>query len=131
MLAAVASLTALAETPFFAQVTTRCRWQCHEDYSLAYVAFAQTRSPQKLAEFYDAHNMYVQQLHATNGMIDQYYTVTLPKLLEELEDVSIFCPLLGAFWRFPLHIVALSSDTTSSSANSDGGSSRPLSGQPF
>ncbi|XP_028966591.1 uncharacterized protein LOC100905273 [Galendromus occidentalis] len=65
--------------------------KCHDDYSVAYAAFAQSRSPQKLADYYDAHNMYVQQLHATNGMIDQYYTVTLPKLLEELEDV--YCDL--------------------------------------
>ncbi|XP_054717614.1 uncharacterized protein LOC129227009 [Uloborus diversus] len=33
------------------------------------------------------HNAYVQQLHAANGMIDHYTNVTLPKLLEELEEV--------------------------------------------
>ncbi|OQR76926.1 hypothetical protein BIW11_07460 [Tropilaelaps mercedesae] len=64
--------------------------KCYDDYSIAYAAFAQSRSPQRLAEYYDAHNLYVQQLHATNGMIEQYYSVTLPKLLEELEDVSIY-----------------------------------------
>ncbi|XP_022649695.1 uncharacterized protein LOC111245510 isoform X3 [Varroa destructor] len=65
--------------------------KCHDNYSIAYAAFAQSRSPQKLAEYYDAHNLYVQQLHATNGMIEQYYSVTLPKLLEELEEV--YCDL--------------------------------------
>jgi len=30
----------------------------------------------------DSHNNYVQQLHAANGMIDQYYHDTLPELLQ-------------------------------------------------
>ena len=30
----------------------------------------------------EAHNNYVQQLHAANGMIDQYYRETLPQLLQ-------------------------------------------------
>ena len=33
------------------------------------------------------HNNYVQQLHAANGMVDQYYSTTLPQLLQELDDV--------------------------------------------
>ena len=35
----------------------------------------------------EAHNNYVQQLHAANGMVDQYYSTTLPQLLQELDDV--------------------------------------------
>jgi hypothetical protein len=30
----------------------------------------------------EAHNNYVQQLHGTNGMIEQYYQVALPELLQ-------------------------------------------------
>ena len=30
----------------------------------------------------EAHNNYVQQLHAANGMVDQYYKDTLPQLLQ-------------------------------------------------
>jgi len=30
----------------------------------------------------EAHNTYVQQLKAANGMIDQYYRETLPQLLQ-------------------------------------------------
>ena len=35
----------------------------------------------------EAHNNYIQQLHAANGMVDQYYSTTLPQLLQELDDV--------------------------------------------
>ncbi|XP_075731573.1 SH3 and cysteine-rich domain-containing protein isoform X6 [Rhipicephalus microplus] len=40
-----------------------------------------------LAAYYDCHNAYVQQLAATNGMLDEYYGSTLPRLLDELQDV--------------------------------------------
>jgi hypothetical protein len=30
----------------------------------------------------EAHNNYIQQLHAANGMVDQYYRETLPQLLQ-------------------------------------------------
>ena len=39
------------------------------------------------ANLVEAHNNYVQQLHAANGMVDQYYSTTLPQLLQELDDV--------------------------------------------
>jgi len=35
-----------------------------------------------LSNYLDAHNAYVQQLHATNGMLDQYHKETLPQLLQ-------------------------------------------------
>ncbi|XP_077549236.1 uncharacterized protein LOC144162534 isoform X3 [Haemaphysalis longicornis] len=44
-----------------------------------------------LAAYYDCHNAYVQQLAATNGMLDEYYGATLPRLLDELQDV--YCDL--------------------------------------
>ncbi|KAK8777523.1 hypothetical protein V5799_029132 [Amblyomma americanum] len=40
-----------------------------------------------LAAYYDCHNAYVQQLAATNGMLEEYYNSTLPRLLDELQDV--------------------------------------------
>ncbi|XP_037527664.2 LOW QUALITY PROTEIN: uncharacterized protein LOC119404989 [Rhipicephalus sanguineus] len=40
-----------------------------------------------LSAYYDCHNAYVQQLAATNGMLDEYYSSTLPRLLDELQDV--------------------------------------------
>ncbi|XP_046984822.1 SH3 and cysteine-rich domain-containing protein isoform X3 [Schistocerca americana] len=49
-----------------------------------------------MAAYLDCHNSYVQQLHATNGMLDQYHTETLPQLLQELEDVySDLCTTLA------------------------------------
>ena len=33
----------------------------------------------------EAHNNYVQQLHAANGMVDQYYKETLPQLLQVIQ----------------------------------------------
>ena len=35
-----------------------------------------------LSSYFDAHNAYVQQLQATNGMLDQYHQETLPQLLQ-------------------------------------------------
>ncbi|GFW64619.1 uncharacterized protein TNCV_700251 [Trichonephila clavipes] len=60
---------------------------CHQDYTEAYNGLLSHRSHTKLAEYYDMHNAYVQQLHAANGMLEHYSKETLPKLLEELEDV--------------------------------------------
>lgn len=37
--------------------------------------------------YIDAHNAYVQQLHATNAMLETYNLETLPQLISELEDV--------------------------------------------
>lgn len=62
-------------------------WQCYKDYCNAYKKFATTKSQQHLADYYEAHNSYVQQLHATNGMLKLYQIEILPSLLE----VSIRC----------------------------------------
>ncbi|XP_075235389.1 SH3 and cysteine-rich domain-containing protein isoform X1 [Lycorma delicatula] len=64
--------------------------KCRQEYKTAYLL--QMNSPNStatLATYLDAHNNYVTQLHATNGMVDQYYHETLPQLLQELEDVYI------------------------------------------
>ena len=39
------------------------------------------------ANLVETHNNYVQQLHAANGMVDAYYSDTLPQLLQEIDDV--------------------------------------------
>ncbi|GBP15117.1 hypothetical protein EVAR_11419_1 [Eumeta japonica] len=39
-------------------------------------------SPGALAAYYDSHNAYVQQLCATNAMMDQYHKYTLPTILQ-------------------------------------------------
>ena len=56
--------------------------QCHGDYSLALDVHGNQKSPMSSANLLESHNNYVQQLHATNGMIDQYYADALPDLLQ-------------------------------------------------
>ncbi|XP_068214869.1 uncharacterized protein Stacl isoform X3 [Palaemon carinicauda] len=77
--------------------------KCRRDYADAYLAHYRTQTNASLAAYFDAHNAYVQQLHATNGMLKTYNRSTLPSLLEELEavylDVSTIltdCLLAGA-----------------------------------
>ena len=43
----------------------------------------------------EAHNNYVQQLHAANGMVDQYYKETLPQLLQ-VRQISKNYPKLSS-----------------------------------
>lgn len=35
-----------------------------------------------LASYFDAHNAYVTQLHATNGILEHFGTETLPTLMQ-------------------------------------------------
>ena len=62
------------------------RTQCYQDYCVAYKKFLSTQSQAHLQDYYDAHNSYVQQLHATNGMIKLYQIEILPRLLEEIQE---------------------------------------------
>ena len=57
-------------------------FQCHDDYSLAFDYHAQQNNAASATALTEAHNNYVQQLHAANGMVDQYYRDTLPQLLQ-------------------------------------------------
>lgn len=59
-----------------------CSFQCRQDYKNAYMAYLLGPTTSSLANYFDAHNAYVQQLHATNGMLDQYHQETLPQLLQ-------------------------------------------------
>ncbi|XP_021916286.1 uncharacterized protein LOC110828105 isoform X2 [Zootermopsis nevadensis] len=70
--------------------------KCRQDYKNAYVSYLMGPTTASLSNYFDAHNAYVQQLHAANGMLDQYHQETLPQLLQELEDVySDLCSTLS------------------------------------
>jgi len=57
--------------------------QCREDYKRSFLAqLSSPNSSASLSSYLDAHNAYVTQLHATNGMVDQYNQYVLPQLLQ-------------------------------------------------
>ena len=62
----------------------------HADYCAALEAHSAQRAPASAAAALDAHNDYVQQLRAANGMIQQYYRETLPQLLQVKTDSETF-----------------------------------------
>lgn len=57
------------------------------DYKHCYMSHRQQPTQQTLSHFIDSHNAYVQQLHATNAMLEAYHYETIPQLLFELEEV--------------------------------------------
>ncbi|CAH0728804.1 unnamed protein product, partial [Brenthis ino] len=57
------------------------------DYRTAFLNYCNNSNPTNLATYYDSHNTYVQQLTATNAMIEQYHKHTLPTILQELEEI--------------------------------------------
>ncbi|TDG51781.1 hypothetical protein AWZ03_001841 [Drosophila navojoa] len=61
--------------------------KCRLDYKQCHLAHRQNPSQHSLTEYIDAHNAYVQQLHATNGMLEAYHCDTLPQLMQELEEI--------------------------------------------
>lgn len=58
-----------------------------QDYRAAFLSYCNNSNPTTLATYYSSHNTYVQQLTATNAMLDQYYKHTLPTILQELEEI--------------------------------------------
>ncbi|KAL0892101.1 hypothetical protein ABMA27_015303 [Loxostege sticticalis] len=58
-----------------------------QEYRTAFLNYCNNPSPAALATYYDSHNSYVQQLTATNAMLDQYHKHTLPTILQELEEI--------------------------------------------
>ncbi|XP_076037098.1 uncharacterized protein LOC143022658 [Oratosquilla oratoria] len=56
--------------------------KCKREYVEAYQEHCKTQSNASLAAYFDAHNAYVQQLHATNGMLQEYNNQALPAMLE-------------------------------------------------
>lgn len=61
--------------------------KCRQDYKNCYVAHRQSPTQMSLTEYIDAHNAYVQQLHATNAMLEIYHCETVPQLMQELEEI--------------------------------------------
>lgn len=61
--------------------------KCRIDYKQCFSAHRQNPSQHSLTEYIDAHNAYVQQLHATNAMLEAYNCDTVPQLLQELEEI--------------------------------------------
>lgn len=62
--------------------TTR-NLQCREDYKRSFLTqLSSPNSSASLSSYLDAHNAYVTQLHATNGMVEQYDQHVLPQLLQ-------------------------------------------------
>ncbi|XP_043216930.1 uncharacterized protein LOC122379073 isoform X14 [Amphibalanus amphitrite] len=62
--------------------------KCHRVYSDAYRSHVSSPSNATLAAYFDAHNAYVQQLHAANAMVSEFNGSTHPQLLQELEEVQ-------------------------------------------
>ncbi|XP_064635720.1 uncharacterized protein LOC135492918 isoform X3 [Lineus longissimus] len=65
--------------------------KCHDEYMESYLRYrSNSRDTGKnLTSYFDAHNEYVLQLWASNRMTDEYHTVALPCILEELEEIYI------------------------------------------
>ncbi|KAJ8976792.1 hypothetical protein NQ317_014135 [Molorchus minor] len=61
--------------------------KCRQEYKNAYLSYLSTPSTESLSAYFNTHNAYIQQLHATNGMMEEYGKSTLPSLLQELEDI--------------------------------------------
>lgn len=61
--------------------------KCRLDYKHCFIAHRNQPSQQSLTNCIDSHNTYVQQLHTTNAMLNEYYGETIPMLMAELEDI--------------------------------------------
>uniref|UniRef100_A0A1Y1K8I5 Phorbol-ester/DAG-type domain-containing protein n=2 Tax=Photinus pyralis TaxID=7054 RepID=A0A1Y1K8I5_PHOPY len=61
--------------------------KCRQEYKAAYLAYLSTPTTESLSGYFNNHNAYVQQLHATNGMLDAYSKETLPQLLQEIDEI--------------------------------------------
>uniref|UniRef100_A0A182PFZ0 F-BAR domain-containing protein n=1 Tax=Anopheles epiroticus TaxID=199890 RepID=A0A182PFZ0_9DIPT len=61
--------------------------KCRIEYKQCYIAHRQGPTQHTLTQYIDSHNAYVQQLHATNAMLEAYHCETLPQLMQELEEI--------------------------------------------
>ncbi|XP_068897063.1 uncharacterized protein Stacl isoform X4 [Tenebrio molitor] len=61
--------------------------KCRQEYKNAYLSYLSGPTTESLSSYFNTHNAYVQQLHATNGMLEEYGKDTLPQLLQELEEI--------------------------------------------
>ncbi|XP_050098544.1 uncharacterized protein LOC126579207 isoform X2 [Anopheles aquasalis] len=70
--------------------------KCRIEYKQCYIAHRQTPTQHTLTLYIDSHNAYVQQLHATNAMLEAYHCDTLPQLMQELEEIySDLCNIVS------------------------------------
>ncbi|ETN59751.1 hypothetical protein AND_008641 [Anopheles darlingi] len=70
--------------------------KCRIEYKQCYIAHRQTPTQHTLTQYIDSHNAYVQQLHATNAMLEAYHCDTLPQLMQELEEIySDLCNIVS------------------------------------
>lgn len=70
--------------------------KCRIDYKQCFSAHRQSPTQHTLTQYIDAHNAYVQQLHATNAMLEAYNCETVPQLLQELEEIySDLCNIVA------------------------------------
>lgn len=66
------------------------------DYKQCYMAHRQNPTQHTLTMYIDSHNAYVQQLHATNAMMETYHLDTIPQLMQELEEIySELCVIVS------------------------------------
>lgn len=66
------------------------------DYKQCFIAHRQNPTQLSLTQYIDSHNAYVQQLHATNSMLESYHCETIPQLLQELEEIySDLCSIVS------------------------------------
>ncbi len=72
----------LIRNPFDPAFNSMIPLQCHDDYCMAFDFHVAQNNADSAMALTEAHNNYVQQLHAANGMIDQYYNNSLPHLLQ-------------------------------------------------
>lgn len=61
--------------------------KCRIEYKQCFGAHRQNPTQITLTQYIDAHNAYVQQLHATNAMLEAYNCEIVPQLLQELEEI--------------------------------------------
>ncbi|ODM97941.1 F-BAR and double SH3 domains protein 1, partial [Orchesella cincta] len=69
--------------------------KAYRDYSDACMQHIQMCSNQSLAQYYEAHNAYIQQLRGTNSMLKEYHSETLPALLQVR---FFFCDGAICYW---------------------------------
>ncbi|XP_037047870.1 uncharacterized protein LOC119082453, partial [Bradysia coprophila] len=70
--------------------------KCRMDYKQCYMAHRQNPTQHTLTMYIDSHNAYVQQLHATNAMMETYHCDTIPQLMQELEEIySELCAIVS------------------------------------
>ena len=65
------------------------------EYKQTYLSHRQNPTQHSLVEYIDSHNAYIQQLQATNAMLETYNIDTIPQIMQELEEIySNLCSIV-------------------------------------